>query len=158
MNPWLLAAIILVLVIAVVIKRLIGEPINVRDLFAPPVVLIIIGCVSLAKMKDVTNTDLGWVIGGSILGMALGAYRGTTIQISEKQGYLYQRYTGKTFLAVVGTLVIMAAFGFLAVKMGMHENARPVQLSIGVSFLGESLVVGRRGLATGIPFAPERRR
>ncbi|MGG7570207.1 hypothetical protein [Streptomyces sirii] len=38
----------------------------------------------------------------------------------------------------------------------MHENARPVQLSIGVNFLGESLIVGRRGMASGIPFAPAR--
>ncbi|MGG7570208.1 hypothetical protein [Streptomyces sirii] len=35
-NPWLLAAIIAVVVIAVVIKRMIGEPVNARDLFVAP--------------------------------------------------------------------------------------------------------------------------
>ncbi|WP_268253641.1 hypothetical protein [Streptomyces finlayi] len=42
--------------------------------------------------------------------------------------------------------------------MGLHENARPLQLSIGVSFLGESLMVAVRGRASGIPFAPTRAR
>ncbi|MCC2274175.1 DUF1453 domain-containing protein [Streptomyces sp. ET3-23] len=158
MNPWLLAAIVAVLVIAVVIKRLIGEPVNVRDLFAAPVILTGIGVLTLVKMKDVTGTDLTWVTAGAVLGAALGALRGATVQLFDKQGVLWQRYTGRTFLAVIGSLLVMAGFGILAAKMGMHESARPIQLSLGVSFLGESLVVGRRGMTSGIPFAPERRR
>lgn len=71
---------------------------------------------------------------------------------------LWQRYTGRTFLAVIGSLLVMVGFGILAVKMGMNESARPIQLSFGVSFLGESLVVGRCGMTSGIPLAPERRR
>ncbi|MGG7569514.1 DUF1453 domain-containing protein [Streptomyces sirii] len=153
MNPWLLAAIIAVLVIAVVIKRLTGEPVTMRDLFVTPAVLTGIGILSLVKMKDVTGADLTWVVAGAVLGAALGALRGTTIQLSDKQGALWQRYTGRTFLAVIGSLVIMIGFGLLAAKMGMHEKARPIQLSLGVSFLGESLVVHRRGMASGIPFA-----
>ncbi|MGK5543590.1 DUF1453 domain-containing protein [Streptomyces sp. URMC 127] len=158
MNPWLLALIIAVVVIAVVIKRLIGEPVNARDLFAAPVILTGIGLLSLAKMADVTGTDLAWVTASAVLGVALGALRGATVQLVDKGGFLWQRYTGRTFLAVIGTLAVMAGFSVLAVKMGMHENARPIQLSIGVSFLGESLVIGRRGLASGIPFAPARLR
>ncbi|KUL55532.1 hypothetical protein ADL22_01205 [Streptomyces sp. NRRL F-4489] len=156
MNPWLLAVIIAILVIAVVIKRLIGEPVNVRDLFAAPVILTGIGVLSLVKAKDSTGTDLAWVIAGTVLGIALGTLRGATIQLSDRHGVLWQRYTGRTFLAMLGTLAVMAGFSVLAVKMGMRENARPIQLSIGVSFLGESLLVGRRGKASGIPFAPDR--
>ncbi|WP_399927495.1 hypothetical protein [Streptomyces kanamyceticus] len=40
----------------------------------------------------------------------------------------------------------------------MHENARPLQLAIGVSFLGEALVIGYRGMTSGVPFAPARAR
>ncbi|MCX4546276.1 DUF1453 domain-containing protein [Streptomyces sp. NBC_01565] len=156
MNPWLLAAIIVVVVIAVVIKRMIGEPVNARELFAAPVILTGIGLLSLIKMTDLTGTDLTWVITGAALGAALGAVRGATVQLVDRGGFLWQRYTGRTFLAVVGTLAVAAGFSVLAVKMGMHENARPLQLSIGVSFLGESLLVGCRGLASGIPFAPAR--
>uniref|UniRef100_UPI002F91BF0E DUF1453 domain-containing protein n=1 Tax=Streptomyces sp. NBC_01001 TaxID=2903713 RepID=UPI002F91BF0E len=157
-NPWLLAAIIAVVVIAVVIKRMIGEPVNARDLFAAPAILTGIGVLSLVKMTDLTGTDLTWVTTGAVLGAALGALRGATVQLIDKGGVLWQRYTGRTFLTVIGTLAVTAGFSALAVKMGMHENARPLQLSIGVSFLGESLMVGRRGMTSGIPFAPARTR
>ncbi|REK88860.1 DUF1453 domain-containing protein [Streptomyces inhibens] len=158
MNGWLLAALILVAVIAVIIKRLRGEPLNARDLFAPPVVLIAIGVFAVAKAEDLTGSDIAWATAGALLGCALGALRGTTIQLFDRDGVLWQRYTGRTFAVAVISLLGMAGFGLLAVKMGMHEDARPVQLGIGVSFLGEALVVGCRGLASGTPFAPERRR
>ncbi|MEU8781989.1 DUF1453 domain-containing protein [Streptomyces sp. NPDC048637] len=157
-NPWLLAAIIAVVVIAVVIKRMIGEPVNARDLFVAPAVLTGIGVLTLLKKTDLTGTDLTWVIAGAVLGAALGALRGASVQLVDKGGVLWQRYTGRTFLAVIGTLAVMAGFSFLAAKMGMHEDARPLQLSIGVSFLGESLMIGRRGMTSGIPFAPARTR
>ncbi|MEU5543787.1 DUF1453 domain-containing protein [Streptomyces sioyaensis] len=158
MNPWLLAAIIAVVVIAIVIKRMIGEPVNAKELFVGPAVLTGIGILSLIKKTDLTATDLAWVITGAVFGAALGALRGATVQLVDKGGVLWQRYTGRTFLAVIGTLALTAGFGVLAVKMGMHEDARPLQLSLGVSFLGESLMVGRRGMASGIPFAPARTR
>ncbi|MER6046641.1 MULTISPECIES: CcdC protein domain-containing protein [unclassified Streptomyces] len=157
-NPWLLTAIIAVVVIAVVIKRLTGEPVNAKDLFIAPAILTGIGILSLVKKTDLTGTDLTWIIAGAVLGAALGALRGATVQLVDKGGVLWQRYTGRTFLTLIGTLVATAGFNVLAVKMGMHENARPLQLSIGLSFLGESLMVGHRGMTSGIPFAPARTR
>ncbi|MFF0060350.1 DUF1453 domain-containing protein [Streptomyces sp. NPDC005279] len=156
MNIWLLVTIIAVVAVAVVVKRLMGEPLNARDLFAPPLVLTGLGIWALAEVEELSGTDLGWVIGGAVVGVGLGALRGATIQVYPKDGILFQRYTGRTFLVIVGSLVVMAGFGFLAVRMGMHEEARPINLSIGVGFLGEALVVGARGLASGVPFAPEK--
>ncbi|MGK5729040.1 DUF1453 domain-containing protein [Streptomyces sp. URMC 124] len=158
MNGWLLTAIVAVVVIVVVIKRLKGEPLNARDLLAPPVVLIAVGAVSLAKAQQVTGADLAWVAAGALLGCGLGAVRGATVQLSERAGALWQRYTGRTFLVLAGSAVIMGGFGLLAARAGVPEAARPIQLNIGVSFLGEALVIGARGLASGVPFAPERPR
>ncbi|GHC54406.1 DUF1453 domain-containing protein [Streptomyces cinnamoneus] len=158
MNVWLLAGLITAVVIVVVIKRLIGEPLNARDLFGPPVVLSGLGVWALYKAEHLTGADIAWAVGGVALGIALGALRGTTVRVFEKQGVLWQRYTGRTFLVLVASAAVMAGFGLLATRMGMHEQARPTQLSIGVGFLGEALVIGARGLASGVPFAPERRR
>ncbi|MCP2259320.1 Protein of unknown function (DUF1453) [Streptoalloteichus tenebrarius] len=152
-----LAVLIAVVAVAVVVRRLRGEPLNLRDLVVPPLVLTALGLWALRHVEDLTPTDVVWVAAGSLLGMALGAVRATTIQVFTRDGVLWQRYTGWTFLVIVGSLVVMAGFGFLAVAMGMHEAARPIQLSVGVGFLGESLVMVRKGMATGIPFAPERR-
>ncbi|WP_171170035.1 CcdC protein domain-containing protein [Streptomyces sp. I05A-00742] len=158
MNGWLLAGIIAVVLIVVVVKRLRGEPLNARDLAVPPVVLVTIGVVTLAKAEEVTSADLAWVVPGAVLGAALGAVRARTVRLFEKDGVLWQRYTGRTFLVLAGSLVVMAAYGFVATKAGLHEEARPTQLNVGVSFLGESLVLGFRGLRSGVPFAPEKQR
>ncbi|MER6843587.1 DUF1453 domain-containing protein [Streptomyces platensis] len=158
MNGWLLTTLILVGVIAVIIKRLRGEAVNARELFVPPVVLIAIGVYTLARTEGVTGTDITWTTAGALLGGALGALRGATVQLSAQDGMLWQRYTGRAFLVALLSLLAMAGFGLLAARMGMHEYARPVQLAIGVSFLGEALAIGRRGLASGTPFAPERRK
>ncbi|MEU5048678.1 DUF1453 domain-containing protein [Streptomyces sp. NPDC021096] len=156
MNVWLLAGLIAVGVVAVVIKRLIGEPLKARDLFVTPLVLTGLGVLALSHAQRLNGADIAWTVTGAVLGLALGAVRGRTVQVFEKQGVLWQRYTGRTFLVLVVSVVVMGGFGLLAAKMGMHEEARPMQLSIGVGFLGEALVIGRRGMVSGVPFAPER--
>ncbi|GHF25855.1 hypothetical protein GCM10010218_03200 [Streptomyces mashuensis] len=154
MNIWLLAGVIAVVVVIVVVKRLAGEPLDARDLFGPALVLTAIGTWTVVRNEaGLTGTDLAWTVSGAVLGLALGAARGATVRVFEKEGVLWQRYTGRTFLVLAVSLAVMAGFGWLAARGGMHEGARPVQLSIGVGFLGEALVVGARGLATGVPFA-----
>ncbi|WKX70850.1 DUF1453 domain-containing protein [Streptomyces sp. XD-27] len=155
MHTWLVVAVIAVVVVVVVVRRLGGEPLNARDLFAPPVVLTGLGAWSLWETGGLTGADIAWVVAGAALGLGLGAVRGATIQVFDKGGVLWHRYTGRTFLVMVVSLAASAGFGLLATSLGMHEEARSTQLSIGVGFLGEALVVGRRALVTGLPFAPE---
>ncbi|MFG2844330.1 DUF1453 domain-containing protein [Kitasatospora sp. NPDC048296] len=98
-----------------------------------------------------------WEGVGAVLGTAFGAIRGATIRVYEREGVLWQRYTGWTFLMAAVSLAVMTGFAMLAEHNGLAADARPVQLSIGVGFLGEALVVGRRALSSGTPFAPERK-
>ncbi|MFF2661107.1 DUF1453 domain-containing protein [Kitasatospora sp. NPDC058032] len=156
MNTWLLVTIIAVAAVAVVVKRLIGEPVNVRDLFGPPVVLTALGVWSLLEAEDLNGADVGWVVGGCLIGLGLGALRGRTVALSTRNGVLHQRYTGRTFLVIVVAFLASALYGLLARELGMHGDARPLNLSIGVGFLGEALVIGYRGLRAGTPFAPEK--
>jgi hypothetical protein len=157
MNGWMTTLAIPALVVVVVIRRLRGEPLNARELLGPPVILTGIGAWSVAKEAGVlAGIDIGWLVGGSVLGFVLGALRGRAVTLFEREGVAWQRYTGRTFLVAVGGFVVMAGFGYLAARAGMHEDARPVTLSIGISYLGESAAVALRGLATGLPFAVQR--
>ncbi|ARF81477.1 CcdC protein domain-containing protein [Kitasatospora aureofaciens] len=157
MNTWMHMALIAAVVVVVVVRRLRGEPLNARDLFAPPVVLTGLGLWALSQEHGLRTGDCVWVAAGAALGTAFGALRGATIRLDERDGVLWQRYTGWTFLVAVLSLAVMAGFAVLAERNGLAPGARPVQLSIGVGFLGEALVVGYRALSSGIPFAPERR-
>ncbi|KWT60486.1 hypothetical protein ADL21_18415 [Streptomyces albus subsp. albus] len=155
MNGWLLAALIAAVLVLVIVRRLKGEPVHVRELFAGPVVLTGLGIAFIAKADNVTGTDLAWVTPGAFLGLALGAVRGCLVHLGERDGALWQRYTGRTFAVVIASLLVSAGYDILAEHMGMHPYARPTQLTIGVSFLGESLLIYFRARRTGTPFAPE---
>ncbi|GAA4936113.1 hypothetical protein [Actinoplanes utahensis] len=151
-----LSVIIIVAVLAVLVRRVIGEPLNARDLWIPPIVLTGIGLWSLVGIDGLRPADYAWLAGGSLLGVALGYLRGHYVTVFEKSGHLWQRYTGRTFAAVGLSLAVMLGFGLLAAKLGVRPDASPIQLGIGLSFLGESLAVTRHALTLNAPFAPER--
>jgi hypothetical protein len=143
MNGWLLSGLIVLALIVVVVRRVIGEPVDLRDLWVPPVVLTAIGTWILVRTDGLGAADLAWATGGLMLGFGLGLVRGAFVVVTDDGG-LRQRYTWRTFAALVVTLLVAGGYAVLAGRLGMSPGARPVQLSIGVSFLGEALAVTRR--------------
>ncbi|WP_338769888.1 hypothetical protein V7968_06565 [Nocardia vulneris] len=141
-------------VLVLIVKRFAGEPVDARDTFLTPLILVGIGGYSVVHVEGLNGTDIGWLVIGAVIGIAFGAVRGTTTVLFERDGYLWQRYTVKTL--VVWGVSTAAGFGVSALGsvMGMHPEARPITLSIGVGMLGEMLTLGLRALATGVPFAP----
>jgi hypothetical protein len=138
----------------VVVKRLFGEPLNARDLCGPPLILTGIGVYQLTR-ADLAGTDVAWLIGGVVVGLACGAVRGGTIVLFTRNGTLWQRYNKTTFAVWVVSLLASGGYALLALAGGMHHDARPTTLSIGIGMLGEMATLGLRALATGQPFSPD---
>lgn len=157
MHTWVVVLLIVAAVGYTIVRRSIGEPLNARDLFGPPVVLLAIGGYSVTKLPEVTGADVAWLAGTSLVGVALGVWRGATVRLMVKDGALWQRYPARTYLVWVVSLVVNGGLGVLATHAGMHADARPMTLSIGVGLLGEAAAVGLRALVTGVPFSAERR-
>lgn len=143
--------------IVLIVKRFLGEPVDARDTFVTPLILVGIGVYSVAKVADLSGFDIVWLVIGGVVGIAFGAVRGTTTVLFERDGHLWQRYTVKTL--VVWAISMAAGFGIslLGSAMGMHHDAKPITLSIGIGMLGEMLTLGLRALSTGIPFAPDKK-
>ncbi|QBS42122.1 DUF1453 family protein [Nocardia sp. CS682] len=152
-----LMLVIIVGAIVMIVKRFMGEPVDARDTFLTPLILVGIGIYSVTRVEDLNGVDIIWLVIGGVVGIAFGAVRGTTTVLFERDGHLWQRYTAKT----LGVWVTSAAVGFglnlLGSTMGMHHDAKPITLSIGISMLGEMCTLGLRALATGIPFAPDKK-
>ncbi|WP_202638494.1 hypothetical protein [Bailinhaonella thermotolerans] len=157
MDGPLLAVVVAVVVIGVIVKRFVGEPLNARDLGVPPVVLVGIGVHGLVTDVRPSGVDLLWVVIGCVVGLVFGALRGLTPRLFARRGHLWQRYTAWTLLVWAVSAAANFGVGALATASGTPEQARPLTLSIGVSLLGEAIVLGLRALATGVPFAPETR-
>jgi hypothetical protein len=153
----LVVGLVIVAIGYTIARRAIGEPVNARDLFGAPVVLLAVGGYGLTKVAGVTGVDIAWLVGTSLVGLALGVWRGTTVRLMVKDGALWQRYPARTYLVWLVSLIVNGGLGFVATHAGMHEDVRPITLSIGVSLLGEAAAVGLRALATGVPLSQERR-
>ncbi|MFE6308683.1 hypothetical protein [Nocardiopsis sp. NPDC057823] len=139
-----------------IVRGLRGEPLRARELWAP-LVLIGLGVRTLLGRGTASGANLAWTTAASALGLVLGAVRGRAIVAFERDGHLWQRYTGRTFLYVVSTFLAMAAYDPAAAVPGTAPDARPVRSALGVGFLGEAPAGGHRVLASGTPFAAERR-
>jgi hypothetical protein len=157
MHTLLVVGLVVVAVGYTIVRRTIGEPLNARDLFGAPVVLLAVGGYGLTKVSGLTGVDIAWLAGTSFVGLALGVWRGGTVRLMVKDGVLWQRYPVRTYLVWVVSLVVNGGLGLLATHAGMHAEARPVTLSIGVGLLGEAAAVGLRAMSTGVPFSPEGR-
>lgn len=157
MHTWVVIALVVAAVGYTIVRRTIGEPLNARDMFGTPLVLLVVGGYGLSKVPEVTGVDVAWLVVTSLVGLTLGVWRGATVRLMVKDGALWQRYPGRTYLVWVVSLVVNGGLGFLAAHAGMHEDARPMTLSIGVSLLGEAVAVGLRAMVTGVPFSVENR-
>ncbi|MFD1052385.1 DUF1453 domain-containing protein, partial [Kibdelosporangium lantanae] len=120
MDPWLLAGIVVIALI-VIVRRVRGEPVNPRDLFVPPVVLLVIGGIGLSR--PLTGVDVTWIAVCSAVGFGLGLVRGTTPMLFTRNGVLWQRYTGWTFAVWVLSLAVNGGLDLLATANGMHHDA-----------------------------------
>ncbi|MGC5014271.1 hypothetical protein ACLQ2R_26200 [Streptosporangium sp. DT93] len=154
MNGTWWTVVVAVLVAGVVVRRFTGEPLDARDLFVPPVVLIGIGVHTLVKDTHPGARDVAWIVVAAAVGLILGALRGLTPRLFTRRGHLWQRYTPWTLLVWVVSMAANLGTGALAVAAGASEQARPITLSIGVGLLGEALTLGLRALAAGVPFSP----
>lgn len=144
------------LVVYVVARRMMGEPLVARDVYVPPVVLVAIGGHGVLE-QDLSALDAGWLAVTVLLGVAFGALRAATAVVYPKDGVLWQRYTWKTLVVWVITFAVSLGVGALAVMAGMHAETRSMPLSIGVGLLGEALVILIRARTAGVPFAPDKR-
>jgi hypothetical protein len=134
-------------VAVVVAKRLYGEPVNVRDLAVPPLVLLGIGVHALTKV-DPTAVDWVWLAAGSLVGLGLGVVRSATVRLFRRDGVLWQRYTPWTLLVWLGSFAVSVALGLAATASGAQADARPLTLSIGIGLLGELIPIGLRLVKT----------
>ncbi|GII64595.1 hypothetical protein Skr01_46800 [Sphaerisporangium krabiense] len=155
MSGILLTLVVAGLIVAVVVRRFLGEPLNARNLFVPPAVLAGIGVHGLVNDVRPSGVHLVWVVSITVVGLLLGALRGATPRLFVRDGHLWQRYTPWTVLVWVLSAGTNFGLGALATLAGVPEQVRPMTLSIGVSLLGEAIALGLRARAIGAPYAPE---
>ena len=144
------------LVVYLVARRLLGEPIQQRRLLVLPLLLVAAGVFQLGKAGQLPAVDLAVILGEAVLAVAIGLGRGFTIQVYVRDGHLWQRYRWTTiavWLVAIG-IRLGAAFAGHAAGASSTALSAAALLVLGLSFAAEGAVVGYRALRLGAPFAP----
>jgi hypothetical protein len=145
--------IVVALVILIIVRRFAGAPVGARSAILP-IALVVIGLLQL-KVVDLTPTGIGLIAAEVAIGAAAGAARGYTIRLYERDGHLWQKYTVLTLAVWLGLIAVRAGFAFGAHALGLVSSASGAALvTVGASFVVESLVVARRAAATGVAIMP----
>jgi len=147
------------LLVVVVARRLRGEPLDLKDAIVSPAILLFLGGRAVFAAHP-TAIDLVWLGVLSVIGLGFGAARSATTRIEQRDDVWIQRYRWATIGLMAGSLVVSAGLGYAAQQLGMHPEARPLTLSIGIGLAGESAVTlwraSRRGVPMPYPLGEER--
>jgi hypothetical protein len=147
---------VLVAIGYVLVRRLAGEPLEARRLAVLPIVLAVIGVAQMRGLHA-TPLDIGVLAAEGAIAVGLGAVRGLTVQVYSRDGHLWYRYRPLTIVVWVGTALVRLGGAAVGHALGADSKVLGAALLVMVaaSLLGEALIVGRRALASGVPFAPQ---
>lgn len=142
----------IVLVVAavcyVMLRRMMGEPAQAKRMLVLPAVL---GVIGLSDVSGQVKTPMSAVFLVVTVGISLvlGALRGATVRISQRDGLAFVRYTGFTIALWIVNLVVKFGANFGLKAFDSHDSGavgNSLLLSLGAGMLVEGLVVLYRAL------------
>lgn len=160
MSALTILAVIAVL-IYIIARQLLGEPIRAKRLIILPGVLTLIGAVDLAKHTvHPTSTDIVLIAIGAAIAAITGAAQGRVMRLEERDGSLWGQlplqglWLWALLYASRGGLIVAAH----ATGAHVAAGAQSELLILGINRLSQAAIVAARALAARIPLAPEKDR
>jgi hypothetical protein len=143
-------------IVYVLFRRLAGEPLEGRRLVVLPLVLLVVGVLQLRGVHA-TPLDVAVLVVEGAAAAVLGAVRGLTVQVYPRDGHLWYRYRPLTIVVWVASLLLRLGQVVAGHALGADTSVlgRALLPVLALTLLAEALVVGKRALATGVPFAPQ---
>lgn len=173
MNGAVEIVLILAAIGYVLVRRWIGEPARGRRMLALPAVLSLVGFADLFGHAR-SPLSMLFLTGTTAISVVLGALRGASVRITERDGLPFVRYSAVTVALWVANLAVK--FGADAVLGAMDPNGaggNNLLFTLGLGILAEGAVVlyrapggshramsgsDRGGPARPIPALPQHRR
>jgi len=156
MNNVLWIVVAAAILIFVIGRRLVGEPLKVARVTVFPLVIAAIGLYQISQVVNLSTTDLGLIGLEAVVAVVLGVVRGSTIKVFVRDGHLWQKYSWATVGLWLGSILVRFGMTSGAVLLGADKTVMQtaVLLTLGLTFAGEGAVIALRGRALGAPYAP----
>lgn len=134
----------------ILVRRMIGDIVEIKSLLVLPVVLTGVGLLQLSQHGQLDDlgpqgvTTVAFLVVGIALSLGIGAVRGMTVYLAERNGELWMRYRVSTVALWVLNVAVKAAI--IPVEVAVtHQSAstatHTLLLSVGLGILAESAVV-----------------
>lgn len=147
-----IASIVLVvaLVVYLLVRRMSGQLMEARRMLVVPAIVVVIGLSTLGSAgasggsAGITPMAVGFLAFGVLIGAALGAVRGFTVRLVERDGYAWMKYSALTLALWVAAITVRLISVPIESSIDSGAAATAGQafaLSIGAGLLAESLVV-----------------
>ncbi len=158
-----MSAVIGILVGLLVLVRVIGGQVTgslvtQKSLFVMPVVLLVIGVVSLSSAFGGASTgELAFLAMDCVVLIGLGLARGASIRLTRTAEGLYQKGTAATLCLWVLTIALRVGTAFASVALWPHGtlSRATLALTVGLTIAAQNAMIYRRSLSLHIPFTVE---
>ncbi|MFC4079704.1 DUF1453 domain-containing protein [Amycolatopsis samaneae] len=145
----------IVLIVAAVaylmVRRLMGEPAQAKQMLILPAVLCLIGLTNVSGEVK-TPLSLVFLIGTAVIGIVLGVLRGATVRISRRDDVAFVRYTAVTVVLWLLNIAVKAGVTYALDTFDPKDAggvSNSLLLTLGLGILAEGLVVLYRALRGG---------
>jgi hypothetical protein len=157
----LIAAGAFLLVLRVITKQTQGSPVTARGLVTIPLILLAVGLLSA---KDViaaaSSRDIVLLLVDMVILFVLGAARGASVSVTEKDGGAFQKGTKWTLVLWITTIGARIAMIALDHVLGMNPvlaNAT-FAVTLGITLGAQNWMIFERTRRLGVPVAAGRSR
>ncbi len=148
------------IVVYVIGRQLIGEPLRGKRLLILPAVLVVVGIADMAgnNGRHPTATDIVLIVIGTAIAAIVGVWQGLSMRLEARRGHLWGQMPVRglwLWVALVATRGMLDGLGY-AVSAHVATGSAAILLALGINRLAQAVIVAPLALAAGIPFAPEK--
>ncbi|MCE3550121.1 hypothetical protein LWC33_01465 [Pseudonocardia sp. RS11V-5] len=145
-NPLVTALVVAALLVWVVTRQLTDRPVTDRRTMLVPLVLTVLGVLTLLQAHaPVTTVGLALTGVELLLVVGLGVLRGRSVRLFVRDGVLHQRGGAVTLALWVLTIGLRIGLGLLAVRLGAGAlESATLLASLGLSLLVQGWVLRAR--------------
>jgi hypothetical protein len=150
------------IVVYVVGRQLLGEPLRGKRLIVLPAVLVVAGAADLGHRTHpghpVGSADIVLIVVALLVAAGIGLKQGLSLRLESRNGGLWGQLPPRRLWLWVALVVSHGALLLVALGVGAHVAAGTgaLLLALGVNRLAQAAAVAPRAWSAGIPLAAER--
>jgi hypothetical protein len=159
MHAVLIGLAVAAIVVYVIGRQLVGEPMRGKRLIVLPAILTVVGALDLnSAHRHIGSADIVCLVIGGVVVAGIGLAQGRIMRLESRNGTLWAQLPVKGLWFWLALIVSRLTLTGLALGVHAHVAASTstVVLMLGINRLGQAAVVGSRAVVAGIPFAPEK--